>query len=62
MKPTIRELGRYTFEGGGYVQITIGGDVPIKDALEMIETIVSMKREELAARTALAAATGGKGE
>lgn len=43
-----RQVGRYDFEGGQYVRILATNDVDTEEALEMIETMVALKRKELA--------------
>lgn len=45
-----RQLGRYDFEGGGYVQIIAGGEVDTEAALDMIQTLLELKRKELSRR------------
>ena len=42
-----RPIGRWDFEGGGYVRITATDDIDTEEALEMVETIVGLKRREL---------------
>ncbi len=42
-----RQLGRYDFEDGSYVQIVASGPVETEEALDMIKTIVELKRKEL---------------
>jgi hypothetical protein len=44
----VRCAGEWRFEGGGFVSILIGGDVSTEDALKMVDTMVALKREELA--------------
>lgn len=44
----VRCAGEWRFEGGGFVQILIGGEVPTAEALEMVDILVALKREELA--------------
>jgi hypothetical protein len=46
-KRTVRELFRYTYEGGGYVQAVIAGTISTEEALAMIERQIAIKREEL---------------
>lgn len=46
----VRCAGEWRFEGGGFVQILIGGEITTADALEMVDTLVALKREELARR------------
>ncbi|MCH9020705.1 MAG: hypothetical protein IIA73_10135 [Proteobacteria bacterium] len=45
-----RSIGRYDFEGGGYIRILTGGDIATEEALDMAETIISMKRNEIERR------------
>lgn len=45
-----RSLGRYDFEDGGYVRLAISGEMDTEAALDMIETLVELKRKELARR------------
>jgi hypothetical protein len=42
-----RSLGRYDFEGGGIVRITVSGPVETERALDMVEILVRLKRQEL---------------
>lgn len=42
-----RQLGRYDFEGGGFVQMLAAGDVDTESALNMLETLINLKRAEL---------------
>lgn len=42
-----RFLGCYYFEDGGYVRIVAGGGVDSKIALDMAETLIALKRDEL---------------
>ncbi len=42
-----RSMGRYDFEGGAYVRIVAGGEIDTLDALDMVETLVQLKRREL---------------
>ena len=50
-KLAIRSLGRHDFEGGGFVQITAGGDIETAEALEWVELLVERKRRELERRS-----------
>lgn len=43
----VRSAGEWRFEGGAFVQILIGGEVTTFDALEMVDVLVKLKREEL---------------
>ena len=42
-----RPLTRYDFEGGAYVRVVVSGDIETEDALEMLEKLISLKREEI---------------
>lgn len=42
-----RLIGRYDFEGGSGVRITAIGEIDTEAALDMIETLVGLKRKEL---------------
>ena len=42
-----RQIGRYDFEGGLYVRISASNEIDTEEALEMAETIISLKRQEL---------------
>lgn len=45
-----RPIGRYDYEDGSYIKIVAGGDVDTETALEMVETLIDLKRKELARR------------
>lgn len=45
-----RSIGRYDFEGGGYIRILTGGNIATEEALDMAETIISLKRKEIERR------------
>lgn len=45
-----RAIGRYDFEGGGYIRILTGGDIATEEALDMAETIIDLKRKEIERR------------
>lgn len=45
-----RTIGRYDFEGGGYIHILKGGDIDTEEALDMAETIIQLKRREIERR------------
>jgi hypothetical protein len=47
-----RPIGRYDYEDGSYVRIVAGGDLDTEAALEMVETLIGLKRKELARRKA----------
>lgn len=42
-----RSLGRYDFEGGGFIQILSGGEIETEAALDMAETLIRLKRAEI---------------
>ena len=48
-----RLLGIWHFEGGGFVRIEMSGDATTEEALDMVETLIRIKREELQRRAAL---------
>jgi hypothetical protein len=43
-----RPIGRYDFEDGSYVRIIVGGDIGTDAALDMVATLIELKRRELA--------------
>jgi hypothetical protein len=45
-----RQIGRYDFEGGAFVRISVSGDIDTEEALDMVQTIIDLKRKELARR------------
>ena len=45
-----RSIGRYDFEGGGYIRILTGGNIATEEALDMAETIIEIKRKEIERR------------
>lgn len=45
--PNERQLGRWDFEDGGYLKIVVSSDVDTAAALEMVETLVALRRKEL---------------
>lgn len=47
-----RPIGRYDFEDGSYVRIVARGKIDTEEALEMVETLIDLKRKELARRKA----------
>lgn len=49
-----RSIGRYDYEGGAYVRISASGDIDTEEALDMVETLIELKRAELARKTKLA--------
>jgi hypothetical protein len=42
-----RTIGRYDFEGGAYVRIAASDDLETEAALDMVETLIQLKRAEL---------------
>lgn len=42
-----REIGRYNFEGGQHIRIVATHDLDTEEALDMAETIITLKRREL---------------
>jgi len=42
-----RPIGRYDYEGGAYVRIAASGDIDTEEALDMVETLIRLKRAEL---------------
>jgi hypothetical protein len=48
--PGERPIGRYDYEDGSYIKIVASGDVDTEAALEMVETLIALKRKELARR------------
>ena len=42
-----RILGSWDFEGGAFLHIIVGGHVDTTEALDMVEILVRLKREEL---------------
>jgi hypothetical protein len=42
-----RPIGRYDYEGGAYVRIAASGDIDTEEALDMVETLIQLKRAEL---------------
>jgi hypothetical protein len=45
-----RPIGRYDYEDGSYIKIVASGDVDTETALEMVETLIALKRRELERR------------
>lgn len=45
-----RPIGRYDYEDGSYIRIVAGGDIDTETALEMVETLIDLKRKELSRR------------
>jgi hypothetical protein len=44
----VRCIGEWRFEGGGFVSILVGGEVPTATAIEWIERLLEVKKTELA--------------
>ena len=42
-----RPIGRYDFEGGAYVRIAASIDLDTEEALDMVETLIQLKRKEI---------------
>jgi hypothetical protein len=47
-----RLIGRYDYEDGSYIKIVAAGDIDTEAALEMVETLIELKRKELSRRKA----------
>lgn len=47
-----RPLARYDFEGGGHIRIMVGGNIETTEALDMVETLLALKRKEIERRKA----------
>jgi hypothetical protein len=45
-----RQIGRYDFEDGGFVKIVASAEIDTEEALNMVETIVELKRREIVRR------------
>jgi hypothetical protein len=45
-----RPIGRYDYEDGSYVRIVSGGNLDTEEALDMVETLIALKRTELKRR------------
>jgi hypothetical protein len=45
-----RQIGRYDFEEGGFVKIIASPEIDTEDALDMVETMIQLKRNEIALR------------
>jgi hypothetical protein len=43
-----RLLLSYEFEGGGYIHVTVNAKTDSTEALEMLEKLIAIKREEIA--------------
>lgn len=44
----MRSIMQYDFEGGGSILVSITGNVDIEYAMDMLEEIIKLKRQELA--------------
>ena len=42
-----RPIARYDFEGGAYVRVAASGDIDTEAALDMVQTLIDLKRAEL---------------
>jgi hypothetical protein len=51
LKGNERSLGRLDFDGGGFVQIIVGGDVETLDALEAVDNLASWARLQASKRS-----------
>lgn len=49
-----RPIGRYDFEGGAYVRIAASGEIDTETALDMVQTLIDLKRKELLRKKAVA--------
>ena len=45
-----RQIAQYDFEDGGFVRIVSSPDIETEDALGMVETMIQLKRAEIARR------------
>lgn len=45
-----RQIGRYDFEEGGFVKIMASPEIDTEEALSMVETLIELKRAEIARR------------
>ncbi|MFZ3237108.1 MAG: hypothetical protein WA184_17285, partial [Stellaceae bacterium] len=50
-----RPIGRYDYEDGSYVRVVASGDIETEEALQMVETLIELKRRELTRRKAAVA-------
>jgi len=48
----VRGIGDWHFEDGGILSLKIIGKTPMKDALDMAQTLIDLKRKELEASQA----------
>jgi hypothetical protein len=48
MKGQGRSVFRYDWEDGGWISFAAGGNVSTEEALNMAETLIALKREEIA--------------
>jgi hypothetical protein len=45
-----RQIARYDFEGGAYIQLVVSGNIDTETALDMIDPMLKLKRMELKAK------------
>lgn len=45
-----RQIGRYDFEDGGFVKVSASPEIDTEEALNMVETIIKLKRAEIERR------------
>ena len=50
MPDNMRQIARYDFEGGSFVEVVFSSDIDIEEALETIEAMIRLKRAEIARR------------
>lgn len=48
MEESERQISRYDFEGGQYVRIIATKEIDTEEALDMAQTMIDLKRRELA--------------
>lgn len=53
-----KRLGRWDFEGGGFVEIRATADIDTEEALDMVETLIELRRKELSRKRKATDATG----
>jgi len=52
LKEAERQLGRWDFEDGGYVKIVASPEVDTEEALDMVQTLMELRRKELSRKRA----------
>jgi len=57
-----RDLGRWQFEDGGWVQILASQEVSTSEALDMAEMLIQIRRKQLQSRTAAPVVSGSAPE